>query len=153
MPDYYPEPVRQAMPAAPPLTGSVELSSDRPAIVYVADAYGRMVPMLKHHAPALPERTPPRDLTPGPLLDPIAQRLGCGGVLAAGIGWGGGQLLIGAGQLVSAVAAAGSVLLWVAVAVVAARVASGRGRTVINNTVHVRNEARWFGRTSTTAKQ
>ena len=137
-----------------PLTGPVELYGERQTIKYVPDAYGRMVPMLADQVAPLPERTPARDLTPGKLLDPGAQKIAAGGILAAGAGWGGGQLLLGAGQFVSALAGAGTLLLWVAVAIVASRVAPallGAGRTTVNNTTnnHVTNENRWLGRSHT----
>ncbi|MFD6235938.1 hypothetical protein ACFWO4_21020, partial [Streptomyces diastaticus] len=88
-----------------------------------------------------------RDLTPAPLIDPRAQRIAAGGVLAAGAGYGGGQLLVGAGQVVSALAGLGSVVMWVAIAVVAARLAPGLGGgrgTVHHTTV----TTRWWGRST-----
>jgi hypothetical protein len=45
--------------------------------------------MLREQAPPSTQPSPPRDLTPKPLIDPIAQRLGCAAVLAVGIGIGG----------------------------------------------------------------
>ncbi|KAA6203437.1 hypothetical protein F2B00_04780 [Streptomyces parvus] len=92
---------------------------------------------------------PPRDLTPLPLFDPRAQRIAAGGLLVGGAGWGAGQLLLGAGQLVSAAAGLGSLVMWAAIAVVASRIAptilgAGRPTTVHNTTVH----NRWFGRST-----
>lgn len=96
---------------------------------------------------------PPPPLPPvPPSLDPVAQRTAARGVLAAGVGWGGGQLLIGAGQLVNAIVAGGTVLLWGIGAFVVARItaglAVGRGPT-INKTTHVHNHNRWLGRSTT----
>ncbi|MFD5817788.1 hypothetical protein [Streptomyces sp. NPDC127038] len=124
-------------PASPtlyaPTPAAVELAAERGPVVWVPDAYGRMVPMPKHLAPAPTLATEPRDLTPLPLLDPLAQRfLGAGlggGALAAGIGY-------GVGEIVSAAAGiSGGALVWVAVIVLALRtparaISGGRGNTV-----------------------
>lgn len=118
-------------PYRPPVAGSaleplqgtyptaVELSAERGPVVWVPDAYGRMVPMPKHLAPPPIPVPEPRDLTPLPLLDPIAQRfIGAGiggGTLAAGVGW-------GTGEIINAAAGFGSgALLWVALIVLALR--------------------------------
>lgn len=124
-------------PASPtlyaPTPAAVELAAERGPVVWVPDAYGRMVPMPKHLAPAPILAPEPRDLTPLPLLDPIAQRfLGAGlggGALAAGIGY-------GVGEIVSAAAGiSGGALVWVAVIVLALRaparaISGGTGSTV-----------------------
>lgn len=69
---------------APPVAPSaVEMYGERQPVVWVPDAYGRMVPMPKHLAPPPVVATEPRDLTPLPLLDPLAQRF-----IGAGIGGG-----------------------------------------------------------------
>jgi hypothetical protein len=113
---------------------AVELAAECGPVVWVPDAWGRMVPMPKHLAPpptAMPE---PRDLTPLPLLDPIAQRL-------LGAGLGGGALSAGVGYAVAEVidAAAGlgsGALMWIALAVLAWRTPvgaagkGGRGSTI-----------------------
>ncbi|WP_392966911.1 hypothetical protein [Streptomyces sp. LN245] len=116
-----------------PTLAAVELTAERGPVVWVPDAYGRMVPMPKHLAPAPVLATEPRDLTPLPLLDPLAQRfLGAGlggGALAAGIGY-------GVGEIVSAAAGiSGGALVWVAVIVLALRtparaISGGKGSTV-----------------------
>ncbi|TXS40168.1 hypothetical protein EAO75_34745 [Streptomyces sp. uw30] len=117
-----------------PGPAAVELAAERGPVVWVPDAYGRMVPMPKHLAPlpmALPE---PRDLTPLPLVDPIAQRfLGAGlggGALAAGVGY-------GIGEIVNAATGFGTgAAMWIALAVLAWRMparsiaSDGRGSTV-----------------------
>lgn len=136
--------LRPGLPAAPaydpaslslyaPTPAAVELAAERGPVVWVPDAYGRMVPMPKHLAPAPVLATEPRDLTPLPLLDPVAQRfLGAGlggGALAAGVGY-------GVSEVVSAVAGiSGGALVWVAVIVLALRaparaINGGRGSTV-----------------------
>ncbi|MEU9137084.1 hypothetical protein AB0D33_14140 [Streptomyces sp. NPDC048404] len=136
--------LRPDLPAAPaydpasltlyaPTPAAVELATERGPVVWVPDAYGRMVPMPKHLAPAPVLAPEPRDLTPLPLLDPVAQRfLGAGlggGALAAGIGY-------GVGEIVSAAAGiSGGALVWVAVIVLALRaparaINGGRGSTV-----------------------
>ncbi|MFD6550078.1 hypothetical protein [Streptomyces sp. NPDC058398] len=124
-------------PASPnlyaPTPAAVELAAERGPVVWVPDAYGRMVPMPKHLAPAPTLAPEPRDLTPLPLLDPLAQRfMGAGlggGALAAGIGY-------GVGEIVSAAAGiSGGALVWVAVVVLALRaparaISGGKGSTV-----------------------
>ncbi|MEU9616930.1 hypothetical protein AB0D56_36220 [Streptomyces sp. NPDC048209] len=115
---------------------------ERPRIVYVPDAYGQMVPMLHHQAPAPTQRTPPRDLTPQPLIDPRAQVLAAGGVFAAGAGW-------GIGQALSALAGIGTgALMWLAIAIVAAKMAPAVGRTTTVTNTTVTNTSRWFGKSS-----
>lgn len=119
-----------------PAPAAVELAAERGPVVWVPDAYGRMVPMPKHLAPppmAMPE---PRDLTPLPLLDPIAQRfMGAGlggGALAAGIGYGIGEVVSAAAGFTSGAA------MWIALAVLAWRMparAIGGGK---GSTVHIR---------------
>lgn len=157
---HLPTPAVQGLPGWPtipdtPLTGAVQLHGEQTGtVVYVPGPEGRMVAVLREHLPAAPAVYQPRDLTPQPLLDPRAQRLAAGGLLAGGIGYGGGQLLLGVGQVVSALAGVGTVAMWAAVAVVASRLAPalGAGRT---GTVHhhrhtnVTTHTRWFGRTTT----
>lgn len=116
-----------------PTPAAVELAAERGPVVWVPDAYGRMVPMPKHLAPPPVVMPEPRDLTPLPLLDPIAQRfVGAGfggGALAAGVGY-------GVGEVVSAAAGiSGGALVWVAVIVLALRapartISGGKGSTV-----------------------
>ncbi|WP_445276812.1 hypothetical protein [Streptomyces sp. DSM 41033] len=113
-----------------------------------------MVAVLREHLPTGPTIYQPRDLTPQPLLDARAQRLAAGGLLAGGVGFGGGQLLVGLGTAVSALAGLGSVVMWAAVAVVASRLApavlsTSRTGTVHHHTTNVTAESRWFGRTTT----
>ncbi|WAP56327.1 hypothetical protein [Streptomyces sp. S465] len=120
-----------------PDAAAVELAAERGPVVWVPDAYGRMVPMPKHLAPPPMPMPEPRDLTPLPLLDPIAQRfigagLGGGG-LAAGVGWGVGEVINAAAGLTSGAA------MWIALAVLAWRMpvrAMGGGRN--GSTVNIR---------------
>ncbi|QEU71976.1 hypothetical protein CP967_08350 [Streptomyces nitrosporeus] len=142
------------VPAAP-VSGTVSLYGEQSGtVVYVPGPGGQMVPVLREHLPTAPAVYQPRDLTPAPLIDPRAQRLAAGGLLAGGIGFGGGQLLVGAGQVVSALTGLGSVVMWIAVAVVASRIApaalgTARTGTVHHHTTTVTHSARWFGRTTT----
>ncbi|MEU3242034.1 hypothetical protein [Streptomyces sp. NPDC006875] len=122
-----------SLPLYAPTPAAVELAVERGPVVWVPDAYGRMVPMPKHLAPPPVVMPEPRDLTPLPLLDPIAQRfVGAGfggGALAAGVGY-------GVGEVVSAAAGiSGGALVWVAVIVLALRapvraISGGKGSTV-----------------------
>ncbi|MGA5043564.1 hypothetical protein [Streptomyces arboris] len=152
---HLPTPVTQVPPGWPtapatPTTGTVQLHSEQTGtVVYVPGPDGTMVAVLREHLPTATATYQPRDLTPQPLFDPRAQRIAAGGLLAGGAGWGTGQLLLGAGQLVSAAAGLGSLVMWAAIAVVASRIAPavlgpGRPTTVHNTTVH----NRWFGRST-----
>lgn len=138
-----------------PVTGAVHLYGEQAGtVVYVPGPEGRMVAVLREHLPAAPAVYQPRDLTPVPLFDARAQRMTAGGVLAGGIGFGGGQLLVGLGTAVSALAGLGTIAMWAAVAVVASRIApaalgTGRTGTVHHHTTNVTTSARWFGRTTT----
>lgn len=120
-----------------PAPAAVELAAERGPVVWVPDAYGRMVPMPKHLAPPPMVRPEPRDLTPLPLVDPIAQRfLGAGlggGALAAGVGYGIGEVINAAAGFTSGAA------MWIALAVLAWRMpvrAISGGRN--GSTVHIR---------------
>ena len=89
----------------------------------------------------------PRDLSPQPLLDPMAQRMGCagigGGAFAAGVGWGAAQVLSAAASSITGLAVLAAIL-------VAARAIGSRGGgTHIHNEQHVHNHNRWFGRSTT----
>ncbi|WP_371558704.1 hypothetical protein OG416_38935 [Streptomyces longwoodensis] len=158
-----PRPYAPAAPLAPswqapvsaPLSGSVELSTERQTaepVVYVSDAYGRMVPVLRSQADALIAAVPataPRDLTPQPLLDSRAQLViatGVGtGAAAAGVGWGLGQILAPLAALTS------GGLLW---AVCLAAVIAGTGRRTVRGgdtyVTHNHNSAKWWGKATST---
>lgn len=136
---------RYAQPGQRPVhPAAVELYNEADPIVHVPDPYNpnRSVEVRRSALqPATP--TPPRDLTPQPLFDPIAQRMLCGGVgggtLGAGAGW-------GAAQLLNAVAGAGTGLLVLALLLLAARTMGGRSVT----NIQVHNHNRGFGRSTTT---
>ncbi|MFF9324528.1 hypothetical protein ACF1AY_07410 [Streptomyces sp. NPDC014776] len=130
---YDPAPLEPYAPAP----AAVGLAAERGPVVWVPDAYGRMVPMPKHLAPPPMPMPEPRDLTPLPLLDPIAQRfVGAGigaGALAAGVGWGVGEVINAVAGFTSGAA------MWIAFAVLAWRmpvraIADGRR----GSTVHIR---------------
>jgi len=115
----------------------VELYAERDPIVYVPDAYGQMVPMRKSQAPAPVQPMPVRDLTPQPLLDPVAQRLIAGGV---GIGAAGAGLGYGVGQMFAGAALMGTSGLALLIGLLLAF--GSRGRT----TVHIRQEVHQHAR-------
>lgn len=78
----------------------IELYEDRDPIVLVPhpdnpQEYVR----VRRSALVTATPTPPRDLTPQPLLDPLSQRFIAGGVgigvAGAGVGWGAGQMFTG----------------------------------------------------------
>ncbi|WP_073951537.1 hypothetical protein [Streptomyces kebangsaanensis] len=139
-----PAPLAQSLDTAPvvpvepyaPAPAAVKLAAERGPVVWVPDAYGRMVPMPKHLAPPPMVRPEPRDLTPLPLLDPLAQRLvGAGiggGALAAGVGY-------GIGEAINALAGLGSgALVWIALAVLAWRTPARAMTGARGSTVHIR---------------
>ncbi|MEV6404076.1 hypothetical protein AB0M58_14170 [Streptomyces bobili] len=134
------------------LTGPVETHDERDPVIWVEDAYGRSVPIRKSMAPPPVQPTPPRDLSPQPLvvIDPKAQRIAASGVCAAGAGW-------GVGQFVSAAAAGGTgVLFWILFGAILLRSApAALGRTVERHEhhSHVTNNNRWWGNSNTTINQ
>ncbi|MFH9070253.1 hypothetical protein [Streptomyces alboflavus] len=93
---HHPVPITAVDPYAAPLAPA-QTGIERQPVVWVPDAYGRMVPMPKHLAPPPVLASEPRDLSPLPLLDPVAQRLIGGGIgggaLSAGVGYGTGQAI------------------------------------------------------------
>ncbi|MDX2932587.1 hypothetical protein [Streptomyces ipomoeae] len=141
---HHPESLALYQPAAP----AVELYEERQPVVWVPDAYGRMVPMPKHLAPPPIPVPEPRDLTPLPLLDPVAQRfIGAGiggGILAAGVGY-------GTGQIINAATGFGSgVLMWIALIVLAMRtparaITSERGGSTVNIRKAVIKRNKFYG--------
>jgi hypothetical protein len=140
--DPYQQTVTRQPTALYPASAPVELYDQAQPAVWVPSATDPnvMVSVPKHYLlPTQP--TEPRDLTPQPLFDPRAQIIAASGIFAAGTGW-------GVAQVVSSLAAAGSgVLMWIAIAVVAAKVTGGGDTTNITKTVH--NHNRWFGRSNT----
>lgn len=126
-----------------PLSYQAGPVDERPAVVWVPDAYGRMVPMPKDPITAMQPITPQQVTPQPPLLDPRAQRIAAGGLLAAGAGW-------GVGQVLNAFAGIGSgALMWLAIAIVATKLAPAMARTTtITNTTNVTSYNRWFGKSA-----
>ncbi|HEY9353663.1 MAG TPA: hypothetical protein VIP28_10445 [Nocardioides sp.] len=135
----YPTAVYQPQP--------VEVYDEADPIVHVADPYdpSRSVAVRRSALqPAQP--TPPRDLNPQPLLDPLAQRFIGAGVGGGVLLWGGGQFLVGLSQVVSALSGVGALLFFLALA--GARTVLGGGRRGGTH-IEVHNHARGFGRNHT----
>lgn len=142
-------PIVQRYAPAAPAVGDVELRGEHDPIVYVPDAYNPTAFVAVRQSQLQPTApTQPRNLTPRPVVDPMAARfLGVGvgaGAAGAGIGWGVGQAAMG-------IAAIGgsSGLIVLAMLLLAARLAGRRGgsTTTIHNEVH--NHNRWLGRSTT----
>lgn len=149
---------RQPLPGWPlepaPRYYEVELYGEADPIVHVPDPYNPNQSVAVRRSAVQPVMPyPPRDLSPVPLIDPKAQQIAARGVFAAGVGWGAGQLFIGAGQLVNAAVAGGAYFLWIAIALAAYRIApallGGRGGGDIYVEQHVTNNVRGFGRSTT----
>lgn len=125
--------------------GPVKLYDDRDPIVHVPDPYdpSRSVPVRRSALQPV-AATPPRDLTPQPVLDPLAQRLAGAGIGAgaagAGLGWGVGQAAAGIATIGGSSAVVVMLALWLL-----AR--ASRPQVQVRQEVH--NHARWFGRTTT----
>ncbi|MEU5902670.1 hypothetical protein [Streptomyces venezuelae] len=128
-----------------PLAGPVELYAERTEpVVYVPDAYGRMVPVLRSQADALLATVPatrPRDLAPQPLFDPRAQVVLAKGVAtgaaAAGIGYAAGQILAPLAAFTS------GGLVWVLLLLL---IAGGGARRGGGDTYTTHVHTRWWGR-------
>ena len=134
----YPTAVYQPQP--------IEVYDERTPVAYVPDLNnpGQSVAIdarLIHR----PERSAPRDLTPQPLFDPMAQRLLGGGIGGGVLLWGGGTFLVGASQLVSSLSGVGALLFFLALAGARTMLGGRRGGTHIE----VHNHARGFGRNHT----
>lgn len=147
LPEQYRKYVVAPAGQRPVYPANIELYNDGDPIVYVPDPHDprRSVEVRRSALiPATP--TPPRDLTPQPLLDPFAQRLVGGGVglgaAGAGLGWGAGQMFAG-------VAMMGTSGLAILAGLLLAAASLRAGRTVINvrNESHTYVEQKWFGRT------
>lgn len=138
---------RYAQPGQRPVRpAKVELYDEADPIVHVADPYdpNRSVEVRRSALqPAV--RSPVRDLTPQPLLDPLAQRLLAGGL---GVGAAGAGLGFGFGQLAAGLALMGTSGLALLVGLLLAAGMRGGGQVT-----HVRQEvhqhARWFGKNHT----
>lgn len=143
-----PEPYqRYAQPGQRPIPpAAVELYDDADPIVYVTDPYDPRRSIAVRQSALQPvTATPPRDLAPQPLLDPIAQRFIGAGAGGGVLLWGGGKFLAGASEFVSAVSGGGVLLLFLALAAVRAWTAGGRAGAHIE----IHNHARGLGRNTT----
>jgi hypothetical protein len=124
----------------------VELRAERPAVAWVPSAENPsvMVPVLKEYVQPMP-MPQPRDLTPQPVLDPLAQRMLAGGV---GVGAAGAGVGFGLNQLAAGIALMGSSgLAILAALLLAAGTVRGRSVTSIRNEAHTHVHQKWFGRT------
>lgn len=156
MNDYLPATpyARTAHPAVAPLSGPVQLHGEvqehQVAVVWVPDAYGRMVPVSRTQADAMLAMVPatmPRDLTPQPLIDSRAQVVLAAGVgtgaAAAGVGYGLGQVI----APLAAIASSGGLWALAFLAVVGAATRRAPAQTTTHVTNHV--TARWWGKAPT----
>lgn len=133
--------------AHPPVVqpSEVELYAERPPIAWVVN------PLNPSESVAVdarliqrPEPAPPRDLSPQPLIDPLAARMAGAGIGAgaagAGIGWGIGQAAAGIATFGGTTAVVVMLALWLL---------ARAGRPSVHVRQEVHNHARWFGKTST----
>ncbi|MER6616318.1 hypothetical protein [Streptomyces xantholiticus] len=132
-----------------PIVGFVELGDENDPIVHVQDPYdpNRSVAVRRSALqPTVP--TAARDLSPQPLIDPLAARMLGGGVGGGVAAWGAGQFLMGASQVISAAAGVGGAVLAIALLLLAAKMtpSSRAGKTV-----NITNHNRLWGRSSTRA--
>lgn len=133
--------------AHPPVVqpAEVELYTERAPIAWVVDPCdpSRSV-AIDARLIQRPEPAPPRDLSPQPLFDPLAQRLAGAGIGAgaagAGIGWGVGQAAAGIAAIGGTTAVVVMLALWLL---------ARAGRPSVHVRQEVHNHARWFGRNTT----
>ncbi|MDX3575960.1 hypothetical protein [Streptomyces sp. FL07-04A] len=142
-----PEPYQSyAQPGPVFRTAVVELHGEADPVVHVPDPYdpNRSVAVRRSSLqPVAP--TPPRDLSPQPLLDPLAQRLLAGGV---GVGAAGAGVGFGLGQLAAGIALMGTSGLAILVGLLlAARMLGPRQVTHVRQEVH--QHASWFSSNKT----
>lgn len=150
LPDRRPTTIGQPTYQPTPIAYPIEPYRPGP-IAYVPDPYNPSnsvaVPAEYVQAPAVYQ---PRDLTPQPLFDPVAQRVMAGGIGAgaagAGVGWGVGQAFAG-------IAAFGGVTSLAVIAALLLVARLGGSRTQIHNETHVTNTNRWLGRSTTNTHQ
>ncbi|MFD8421820.1 hypothetical protein [Streptomyces sp. NPDC059466] len=91
------------------------------------------------------EATPPRDLTPWPAVDPIAQRIAATGIGAGVAAYGGEHLFWGMAQVAAAMSGVGSALGSAALLVAVWKLAPGPRKGSVN----VTNYNKWGGRSTT----
>jgi hypothetical protein len=143
LPEHY---QRYAQPGPMARPAVVELYDEADPIVHVPDPYDPNRSVAVRRSSLQPvAATAPRDLSPQPVLDPLAQRLLAGGVGSGVALWGGGQFLVGAGQLVSSLSGVGALLFFLALAGGRALLARPAGGTRIE----VHNHNRGLGRSIT----
>ncbi|MFD5137469.1 hypothetical protein ACFWMX_14705 [Streptomyces sp. NPDC058378] len=149
LPEPYQQHTQVGQPAGYTRPAHIELYTDREPIVYVPNAYGEMVPMLRSQAPSPTPAMQPRDLTPLPLIDPLAARMAGAGIGAgaagAGVGWGLGQAFAGIATMGGAAGIAAIALLLLAAKVPVFGRASST--THIHNETHNHNS--WWSHSST----
>lgn len=132
----------------------IELYDDADPIVHVADPYDPSRSVAVRRSALQPvQPTPPRDLTPQPLFDPVAQRLLGGGVGGGVLLWGGGKFLVGASDFVSSLSGVGALLFFLALAGARAALVGGRGGTYIHNEQHTHIQQKWLGRNDIRSSQ
>ncbi|WP_435279311.1 hypothetical protein [Streptomyces sp. 1222.5] len=148
LPERYQRYAHTGQPALRPT--DIQLADDRDPIAWVPDAYGEMVPMRRSQLPHMPA-TAPRDLTPQPVLDPVAQRMLAGG---AGVGAAGAGVGFGFHELAAGIALMGSSGLAILAGLILAA-GSLRGRSVVNvrNEAHTHVHQKWLGRTEVKNQQ
>ncbi len=137
---------RYAQPGARPVHPHVvELYDEADPIVHVPDPYDPNRSVAVRRSQLQPMARPePRDLTPQPLFDPLAQRMAGAGIGAgaagAGVGWGIGQAATGIAAISGTTAVVVMLALWLL-----AR--AGRPSVQVRQEVHM--HARWFGQNRT----
>jgi len=124
----------------PVYPAAVELHGEVDPIVHVPDPYNPNASIAVRRSALQPVApTPPRDLTPQPLIDPLAQRMAGAGIGAgaagAGVGWGIGQAAAGIAAISTSTAAVVMLALWLL-----AR--AGRAQVHVRQEVH--QHASWF---------
>lgn len=138
---------KYAAPAGQPVLQprAVELYDEADPIVHVPDPYNPHLFVEVRRSALQPMTRPePRDLTPQPLFDPLAQRMAGAGIGAgaagAGVGWGIGQAAAGIAAIGGTTAVLAMLALWLL---------ARAGRPSVHVRQEVHNHARWFGRNST----
>jgi hypothetical protein len=116
-------------------------------VVLVQDPHNpnRSIAVLRSQLAPTPA-TPPRDLTPRPAVDPVAQRIAATGIGVGVAAYGGGHLLMGAAQVAAALSGVGSAVFSVALLLAVWKLAPGPRGKVVNIT----NKNSWGGRSKTT---
>ncbi|MFJ4990046.1 hypothetical protein ACIP9H_40400 [Streptomyces sp. NPDC088732] len=141
------EPAPLLPTAVHPATDIATAPDDTRVIGYQQYA-GMLIPVIEQRPdPWAYARPAPRDLTPRPLIDPIAARLLAGGVglgaAGAGVGWGLGQVVAGLAVLVS-----GGSLLALALLLAVIRL-SGSSSSTTHTETHIHSRG-MFSRANTT---